>query len=214
MSIYKRFRRNFFLRGCKALFSHYQSFFIRRSKFCYIADDVCIIPPFFADNPKNVILDNGVSIGSGALFLATLKMIHIKHHSFSGPNLTIITGSHMTKIGRFSAEITNEDKINENPELDKDVIIEEDVWLGANVTILSGVTIGRGCTIAAGAVVTKNTQPYSIWGGVPAKFIKFKWNVSEIIRHENALYIEKERIPKDELEALFAQENEISNILK
>ena len=32
-----------------------------------------------------------------------------------------------------------------------------------------GVTIGRGATIAAGSVVTKDVEPYSIYGGVPAK---------------------------------------------
>lgn len=46
------------------------------------------------------------------------------------------------------------------------------MWCGANVTIMKGVTIGRGSIVAAGAVVTKSCSPYSIIGGVPAKFIK------------------------------------------
>lgn len=47
----------------------------------------------------------------------------------------------------------------------KPVIIEDDVWIGRRVTILPGVTIAKGCIIAAGAVVTKNTSPFSTWGG-------------------------------------------------
>lgn len=46
------------------------------------------------------------------------------------------------------------------------------VWIGTRVIILSGVTIGDGAVIGAGAVVTKNIPPYTVWGGVPAKYIK------------------------------------------
>ena len=42
--------------------------------------------------------------------------------------------------------------------------------------ILSGVTIGRGSIVAAGSVVTKSIPPYTIWGGVPARFIKNRFN--------------------------------------
>jgi acetyltransferase-like isoleucine patch superfamily enzyme len=36
---------------------------------------------------------------------------------------------------------------------------------------LPGVTIGEGAVVAAGAVVTKDADPYGIYGGVPAKKI-------------------------------------------
>ena len=52
---------------------------------------------------------------------------------------------------------------------DMDVVIKDDCWIGGNSTILKGVTIETGCVIAAGAVVTKSTEPYGIYGGVPAK---------------------------------------------
>jgi len=44
-------------------------------------------------------------------------------------------------------------------------------WIGVNATILKGVTIGEGAVVAAGAVVTKDVEPYTIVGGVPAKKI-------------------------------------------
>ena len=47
-----------------------------------------------------------------------------------------------------------------------------DVWIGGNSTILQGVTIGEGAVVAAGSVVTKDVEPYTIVGGVPAKKIK------------------------------------------
>lgn len=53
-----------------------------------------------------------------------------------------------------------------------EVIIEDDVWIGYRVTILTGVKIGKGSVIGAGAVVTNDVDPYTVVGGVPAKFIK------------------------------------------
>ncbi len=51
-------------------------------------------------------------------------------------------------------------------------ILEDDVWIGTNAIILQGLVIAKGTIVAAGAVVTKDTKPYSIVGGVPARFIK------------------------------------------
>lgn len=66
-----------------------------------------------------------------------------------------------------------------------DIEISDDVWIGANAIILSGVKIGRGSIIAAGSVVNKNVPPYSIFGGVPAKLIKYRFC------QDNIFYLEK-----------------------
>ena len=59
-------------------------------------------------------------------------------------------------------------------------IIGNDVWIGENVTIIAGVRIGDGAMIAAGAVVTKDVEPYTIVGGVPAKPIRKRFDVKDI----------------------------------
>jgi acetyltransferase-like isoleucine patch superfamily enzyme len=51
-------------------------------------------------------------------------------------------------------------------------VIEDDVWLGAGAIITDNVRVGKGAVVAAGAVVTKNVEPHTLVGGVPAKFIK------------------------------------------
>jgi serine acetyltransferase len=65
------------------------------------------------------------------------------------------------------------DKTNLNNEgASSAITIKNNVWIATRVTILKGVEIGEGAVVAAGSVVTKNVIPYTLVGGVPAKFIK------------------------------------------
>jgi len=52
------------------------------------------------------------------------------------------------------------------------VTIGHDVWIGHGVVVLAGVKVGTGAVIGAGAVVSKDVEPYTIVGGVPAKQLK------------------------------------------
>lgn len=65
------------------------------------------------------------------------------------------------------------------------IVVEDDVWIGMDSIILSGVRIGKGAIIAAGSVVTKDVGPYSIVGGNPAKFIKYRFSKELIQMTEN-----------------------------
>ncbi len=97
---------------------------------------------------------------------------------------------------------------------DTDVIVQEDVWIGMNVILLSGVTVGRGSVLAAGSVVTKDIPPYCVAGGVPAKPIKFKWTIEQILEHEVKLYPKEKRYSKVQLKEIFNGVNKITNGLE
>lgn len=71
-----------------------------------------------------------------------------------------------------------------------DIIVDDDVWIGYGVTILSGVHIGQGAVIAAGSVVTKDVPPYAIFGGVPARLKKYRFE-NDIVEFLNSLDFEK-----------------------
>jgi acetyltransferase-like isoleucine patch superfamily enzyme len=49
------------------------------------------------------------------------------------------------------------------------IVIGDYVWLGSRATVLPGVSIGKGAVVAAGSVVTRDVEPYTIVGGVPAR---------------------------------------------
>lgn len=72
--------------------------------------------------------------------------------------------------------------------------IEDDVWIGYGSIIMGGVTIGKGCIIAAGSVVTKDTEPYFIYGGNPARKIRPRFDSPEDL--ERHLSLEKEFLKK------------------
>lgn len=134
---------------------------------------------------ENISVMGNTSIPKGAVLYCTEAPLTIGKKVIFGPKPTIITGDHRIDIlGKHIIDITVNEKLPEN---DLPVVIEDGCWIGANVTILKGVTIGRGSVVAAGAVVTKSCEPYSIIGGVPAKFIKMRFTPEQIAEHERLL---------------------------
>jgi len=119
--------------------------------------------------------ENNIYIGSGKN-LTIGRHCHINErcfiqgatigkHVLIAPNVSILNSIH--NHSRTDIPIIHQGKrSNMNP------IIENDVWIGRNAIILPGVKIGTGCIVGAGSVVTKDTEPFSIVGGVPAKLIK------------------------------------------
>lgn len=201
-SFLRYIKGNRFVRGLYYLYKDYIGS-CNRKQFGYVADDVSLIPPIRIDKPQNVFLygDNGLN---NAIIMTTNAKFIMKPHSGAAEGLRVTTGNHAMIVGRFYRSITEAEKPHG---YDKDVLVESDVWIGRNVTLLSGVTLGRGAIIGAGAVVSKNVPPYSIAVGVPAKPVKFKWTIDQILEHESILYPEDERMTREELEIIMKKYN-------
>lgn len=73
-----------------------------------------------------------------------------------------------------------------------DIIIDDDVWIGYGATIMSGVHIGKGAIVASNALVTGDIPPYAIYGGIPAKIIKYRFD-KEII--DELMKIDYSKLP-------------------
>ena len=108
-------------------------------------------------------LGENISINSGVVILGSGGVI-IGNDTRVAANVVITSSNHV---------FLNKDKtIIEQGITSKGIEIQEDVWIGANATILDGVRIGRGSIVAAGAVVNSDVAPFTVVGGVPAKFLK------------------------------------------
>ncbi|HBU07235.1 MAG TPA: N-acetyltransferase [Candidatus Magasanikbacteria bacterium] len=130
-----------------------------------IGDNVIITDFTIIHGAKmGTFIGNNVQINRNSWFGGDGK-IEIRDYVQMGPNCSIFSSNHNTR---------KNDLIFNQSSVDKPVLIEEGVWLGVNVVVLPGVIIGKGAVIGAGSVVTKNVEPYSIVGGVPAKFIKYR----------------------------------------
>lgn len=90
-----------------------------------------------------IVIGDNCSIASNCVLRAS-------NHNFNNPNIPIREQGH--SYG--------------------EIILEDDIWIGANCVVTANTKIGKGSVIGAGSVVTKDIEPYSIVGGVPAKLIK------------------------------------------
>jgi acetyltransferase-like isoleucine patch superfamily enzyme len=77
------------------------------------------------------------------------------------PNVMILTAGHDLHDPRFKY-------------VPQRVVIHDHVWIGSRATIMPGVTIGRGAVVAAGAIVTRDVEPLTVVGGVPARPISMR----------------------------------------
>lgn len=184
--------KEWLLKGISALKREYFTNYRKQLGYCSLSTS--LVKPLVIKGAKNVYLYEDTGLKDALIMAPNAKFI-MKKHSGAAEGLTVITGNHERRIGRFYRTITEADK----QLADMDVIVEEDCWIGTRVTLLMGITIRRGTTIAAGAVVSKSTAPYSVVGGVPAKHIKFYWTINQILEHEAMLYPEKERYTKEQL---------------
>lgn len=100
-----------------------------------------------------------------------------------------------------------------NIDIRGNINIGNDVWIGEGAIIMSGVAIGDGSIVGCSAVVTKDVEPYTIVGGVPAKLIRYRFKEHQI---ENLLKVKwwewsDEKIKEN---AHLLQSNDINKFLE
>lgn len=108
-------------------------------------------------DPKNIEIGSDTTIGDHA-FLDGRDKLTIGSHTDIASSVMIYNSEHDLEKEDFSAIVAP-------------VEIGDYVFIGPRVIIMPGVKIGKGAVVAGGAVVTKDVDPFTIVGGVPAKLI-------------------------------------------
>ena len=145
-----------------------------RGVFLWARNEISIGDDFYIG--KYSIIETNCRIGNGVIIANHVGVIGRYDHCYQQIGLPVRLA---TSIRDKSYDWKGENEMT---------FIGNDIWIGFGAIILSGVSIADGCIIAAGAVVTKDTEPYAIYAGVPAKKIsnRFENNI-ELNKHINLL---------------------------
>ncbi len=124
---------------------------------------VVIYPGVWIADGRNLVIGDDVDLSKDVL-LVTPGGITIGARTLIGFRTQIISGNHVIPPGKQRIFDSGNDR--------RPIVIGEDVWIGGNCLITAGVTIGEGAVVAGGSVVTRNVEPFTIVGGIPAKLIR------------------------------------------
>lgn len=139
--------------------------------------------------PQLVEIGNHVAIDSGVYITTAAKIMDYIHIA---PYTTVIGGAKaMLSMEPFSGIAAgsriicaSESYLGEGligptvPEEFRDevfygnVIIRQFATLGTNSVVMPGITLGEGSIVGACSLVTKDTEPWTIYMGIPAKPVK------------------------------------------
>lgn len=143
-----------------ALIKEVRGFKPQIGKDCYLAENATIV--------GDVVLGKGCSVWFNAVLRGDVNSIRIGNH------VNIQDGSVLhTLYEKSTVEIGDYVSIGHNVTV-HGAKIDNYALIGMGATLLDYAEIGEGAIVAAGALVLSNTKvpPYTLWAGVPAKFVK------------------------------------------
>lgn len=108
--------------------------------------------------PWNLVMEDRACLGPGAEAY-NLAPITLKARCTVAQYVYLCAGTHDLSTPRL-------------PLMAGEIVVGEDVFVGAKALILPGVELGEGSVVGAGSVVTKDTPPWTICAGNPAKAVK------------------------------------------
>lgn len=144
-----------------ALIKSVRGFTPKVGKDCFLADNATLI--------GDTVIGDECSIWFGAILRGDVNSIRI------GNRVNIQDGSVLhTLYEKSTIEIGDDVSIGHNVTI-HGATIHDGALVGMGSVILDHAVVGEGAIVAAGSVVLSKTviKPGELWGGTPAKFIKW-----------------------------------------
>lgn len=117
--------------------------------------------------PWNLLCDEAASIGEDAI-IYNPKRLHLGSHAIVSQYAFVCGATHDYEDPAFRT-IAYEMRLGSHS------------WICARASVQPGVNVGDGAVLALGSVATRSLEPWTVYGGVPAKPIK-----KRIMRFENS----------------------------
>jgi len=95
------------------------------------------------------------------VWIDNLTMVKIESNVCLSQGCMLLTGNHNYTRSTFDLIV-------------KPITIENGAWIGAKATVCPGVTVGSHAVLTVDSVATGNLEPFGIYQGNPAKFVKIR----------------------------------------
>lgn len=110
-----------------------------------------------------VVIGDNCFLGDNLKIVSDQAMVFIGDNCLIAENVSIRASNHGTCVGSLMVSQANSYK---------DIFIGNDVWIGRGVAVLAGSHIADGCVIGANSVVLGDTEPNTIYAGLPIRKIR------------------------------------------
>jgi len=165
----------------------------------FIHDSVVIKHPDKSIIGSNVAIDNGVIVSTQleignyvhvapyvCMIGGKFSSVILKYFSFVAAGTKIVAGSEdYTGLGLVGPTIPSEYReINYTT-----ITFEKYAGCGVNCSIMPGVTLSEGSILGANSLLTKDTDPWTIYVGSPAKPVKQRIK-NQILKYVNQINYE------------------------
>jgi len=123
-----------------------------------IGPNVVIKPKVNIKYPWFLTVESNTWIGE-KVWIDNLTMVNIGANVCLSQGCMLLTGNHNYTKRAFDLIV-------------KPIHIGDGAWIGAQSTVCPGVTVGSHAVLTVSSVATKEMNPYSIYQGNPAVFVK------------------------------------------
>lgn len=132
--------------------------FILRLFGAKLGQGVNIYPEAKVWAPWNLQCDDSAAIANGAE-IYNPEMVSLGSHTIISQDAYLCGATHDYNDPAF-------------PFIAKPIVIGAYAWVCARAVVMPGITIHDGAVLGLGSVATRNLEPWSVYAGLPAKFIK------------------------------------------